>query len=131
MHDILKDFAATQHLRLSHDADGPLIPGKHGHIYDWEDNKRLAVMVRMQSKRSWNYRHKTAVAAGLDCIQRGDEEGCFRVDPADPVQAKAAIAIITAYKAYPKRVLSPEQRTTIGERLKQSRKSSIRVVAPV
>jgi hypothetical protein len=107
---------------------GEFIPGRLGHIYDWEDGVHLAVMVTPGTKQKWNTRRRALEAAGLEVIQNGDDEGCLRFDPTNTTQAKAAITIIRAYR---RQQLTPEQRVALGQRLAESRAASLGAILPI
>lgn len=82
------------------------------------------MVVTPKSAISWTYRRKSAVAAGLDLIQNGDDEGCLRFDPSDPKQARAAVEVIHAYR---RRSVSPAQREAMARNLARHREEALRI----
>ena len=68
-----------------------IIPGKLGHIYEYEDNLfGVIVMPNPPRKQYWGFTKKTLVACGMTIVQDGDGEGCAVFDSSDENQVKAA-----------------------------------------
>ncbi len=109
----LKEFAEKHSLRVrrSRDDDTDNIIGKHGHIYDFDDDI-LGVMIMPDPPRRgvWVRSRQKFGALGMTITQNGEQEGAAIFDPSDPQQSQAAITAIEAKKI---RTLSPERRAKL------------------
>lgn len=94
--------------RVGVDDGCKIIPGKYGHIYEYDDYL-LGVMVMRDPprKRYWGCLRLALLKAGFALLQDGDGEGAAVFDPQNPKQAKAAIRAAGIKR---KRQMSPAQR---------------------
>lgn len=121
----LSTFADRHRLRITSDGNrSQLIPGRVGHIYDWEDGVRLALMITVDSvtRRLWEARRRRCEAAGMERIQYGDTDGTLLFDAANPAQGRVALRAIGAVRRR-QRHLSAAQRQALGQRLANARKA--------
>jgi len=112
----LHEFSTQYRVRKPRKDDcGDLnIVGKRGGIYEYDDRLFCATILHCPNSLHWNKFRTLAIAKGLKISQNGDEEGTFLFDPANPEQAKLAIAATRQFK---RRILSPEQREVLSRRL--------------
>jgi hypothetical protein len=119
----LREFGQQHRLRVrrSRQDDTDTIIGKHGEIYDFDEDK-LAVMVLPDPPRRglWVRCRAKFLALGMTVIQNGDQEGAATFDPTNQQRAKAAIQAIRARRV---QKLSPERQANLliagqGTRLK-------------
>ena len=90
---VVQRFAQTNRLKTKIDADGtPIIPGKLGHIYQYDEN-RLGVMVMPANSRVryWSATRRRLANLGFSIVQNGDCEGAAVFSPSDHEQTRAAI----------------------------------------
>lgn len=118
-----KEFAHKHSLRVrrSRQDDTDNVVGKHGEIYEYDEDK-LAVMIMPHPPRRglWVRCRANFLALGMNVVQNGDQEGSATFDPANPEQAKAAIQAIRTKRV---QKLSPERQANLlvagqGTRLK-------------
>lgn len=108
---IIEAFAERNRLRTKLDEfNDPIIPGRYGQIYDYEDGKRLGVIyIPVEpdvTPSNWNRLRTELLAAGCQIKNDGDGEGIALFDPANPKQARLAIRVAGVKRI---RALSPAQ----------------------
>lgn len=97
----LAEFAKEYRLRTKHDACGdPIVVGKLGHIAE-HGNRLFSIVLEDTTSgpsraRTLLNRRRKALAAGFHLHQAGEAESVLLFDPANVVQAKAAIALVRA-----------------------------------
>jgi len=109
----LKEFADQYRLRVrrSRQDDTDTIIGKHGEVYDFDEDK-LAVMIMPDPPRRglWVRSRAKFLALGMTIVQNGDQEGAATFDPTNQEQALAAIQEIRAKRV---QKLSPDRRANL------------------
>ncbi len=94
----INDFAVRHRLTVQRDwADGTeIIPGRQGHIYEFDDTALGAVFNPTGEPRTrfWRALRDKCHAAGMKLLQDGDSEGAFSFDPQDSTQARLAIKVV-------------------------------------
>lgn len=117
----IQQFANKNRLKTRVDADvTKIIPGKLGHIYEYDDEGNLGVMIMPDPPRRqyWGFTKKLFLEAGMRVIQDGDGEGSAVLDPNNAAQVKIAVK---AAKIRRRKDVSPE-------RLEQLRKQILSAV---
>jgi hypothetical protein len=107
---IVQRFAEQYRLktRICPDDGTKTVPGRYGHIYEYDDHSLGVVVVPDPPRRKyWGCTRATLLEAGLTIVQDGEGEGAAVFDPADVSQSKAAIRAAGVKR---KRQLSPSQR---------------------
>jgi hypothetical protein len=105
---LLQQFSANRKLKTRVDDDGTVIvPGKLGHIYQY-DHHHLGVVVvpRIPRMKYWGLTRRKLLALQFTVVQDGDGEGAAVFDPANAEQVRAAIKAAGIIR---KRQLSPAQ----------------------
>ena len=127
---MIERFASTHRLKSALDECWErIVPGKHGHIYEWNTDGSVFGVMFMPPKtprepwgkwcpKRWGNFKRAGLALGMTVVQNGDSEGCLSFDPNDKAQVKLAIKIAGVR---PKRRISPEQHATLTERLRSLR----------
>jgi hypothetical protein len=105
---VVQRFAHTNRLKTKIDADGTLIiPGKLGHIYQYDHHSLGVVVVpRIPRRKYWGLTRRKLLALWFTVVQDGDGEGAAVFNPANAEQARAAIKAAGITR---KRQLSPAQ----------------------
>ena len=125
-------FSEKYRVRTKRDSCGdPIIPGNArpkdmpqrveyaSHIYENGDG-RFGLCLLFETKIRWTYAKKSLEDAGFLIRQNGDTEGTALFDPDNWKQARLAIKLARIRN---RKILSPEQRVIIAERLKRARES--------
>ena len=94
------------------------IIGKRGDIYEFDETRLAATILRAPGAHHWNKYRKAAQGLGLKITQNGDEEGTFLFDPESSVEAEFAIEAIRAPR---KKQLSPEHLEKLRQTLYRAR----------
>jgi len=120
-----KEFAEAHRLRVKNNSVENLIHGKFGELADMGDKGRfrlrlLAVPRAADMDRKLRSRRKTALAAGLEMKWQGDAESIFYFNPADAAQVMLVVKLVGA-KVRRRRILTPEQRQLLSDRLATAR----------
>ena len=123
----IEKFARTYrvHTRLDSGDQTVIIPGKLGHIYEYDVDENVFGVIIMPNpprKLHWGFTKRTLLEYGFTIVQDGDGEGAAIFDPDNETQAKLAIR---AARIKHIRKLSPEESKRRSERAKAlSRKPS-------
>ena len=103
------------HTRIDPDDQTKIIPGKVGHIYEYDEDVFGVMIMPKRPRRSyWGFTKRALLAQGFSVVQDGDGEGAATFDPRNSAQVKAAIS---AAGIKHKRNLSPEAKQRLTERL--------------
>ena len=119
---MLEQFATTYNLRVRRDECGDLIvPAKHGHLYQADEGKVGVCFLdnppsQASKGKALLSRRRQGLAAGFVPHQIGEVESILLFDPKDDTQSSLAIRLVGAKQ---KRVLSPETRAILVERMKR------------
>jgi hypothetical protein len=121
----IKEFAEAHRLRVKNNGVENLIHGKFGELADMGDKDRfrlrlLAVPRRADMDRKLRVRRKDALAGGLQLKWKGDAESIFYFNPAHAAQVKLVVKLVGT-KVRRKRILTPEQRQVLSDRLATAR----------
>ena len=121
----IKEFAEAYRLRVKNNGVEGLIHGKYGELADMRDAGRfrlrlLAVPRAADMDRKLRSRRKAALAAGLEMRSQGEAESIFFFNPTDPTQVQLVVKLVGA-KVRRRRVLTPEQRQALADRLEVAR----------
>jgi hypothetical protein len=117
----IKEFAEAYRLRVKYNGVESLIHGKYGELADMCDAGRfrlrlLAVPRAADMDRKLRSRRKAALAGGLELKWKGEAESIFLFNPTDPTQVQLVVKLVGA-KVRRRRVLTPEQRQALADRL--------------
>ena len=85
----LESWARDYQLKVVATDDGPVVPGRSGHICQHTDDL-LAVTI---TDRWVSSRHKL-ITSGCVVVQDGDREGTVSFDPNDPDASLAVLRIV-------------------------------------
>ena len=117
---MIQSLASAHRLRVRREYDEYRIVGRKGLIAGTFSGYPV-VVVQLGTPRQWNNARRRLLLAGLIVHQDGENEGSMLLDPSNRVQVRAAIAETGVRQ---KRVLTPEQRTNLIGRLRQSARAS-------
>ena len=103
----IQQFADNHRFKTRVDDCGEkIIPGKVGHIYEYEDEMfGVIVMPNPPRKQYWGFTKRTLLEGGFQIVQDGDGEGCAIFNALDEKQVKLAKR---AAGIKSRKVLSPE-----------------------
>jgi hypothetical protein len=98
----ITEFSQQRRLNTKHQHSTVIIPGKHGHLYEFDDSC-LGVMFMPPSTpddpwgkwtpKQWGNFRRAGTEMGMTVIQDGDSEGCLAFDPSDKKQAEHALKV--------------------------------------
>lgn len=105
----IQEFADNHRLKTRVDDDlTKIIPGKVGHIFEYDDELFGVMVMPDPPKRNfWGYTRASLIEAGFQVLQDGDGEGTAAFSAANPKQVKLAIRAAGIKR---RRMLSPADR---------------------
>lgn len=94
----IEEFAKQHRLKTERDVyDEVTIPGRNGHVYFYGANELGVIFITPATEAPrtafWNRMSTACTLGGLTLRQRGDAEGVFSFDPANPAHVKLAIKL--------------------------------------
>ena len=107
-----RSFAEPHRLRVRRDDDGAaIIPGKYGHLWEFDDNTLALTLLDLTPKK-WGNRRRACLGAGMEIHQDGEDEGTLLFDPADDDQLALAVKVCGIKR---RRILSEAQLAVLAK----------------
>ena len=90
----IQEFADNHRLKTRIDDDlTKIIPGKIGHIFEYDVLLGVMVMPNPPRRNYWGYVRASLIEAGFQVVQDSDSEGAATFDPTNPKQIKLAVRV--------------------------------------
>jgi hypothetical protein len=120
---VIEEFARRHRLKTERDVHEEItIPGRNGHIYQYSGSELGVIFLTPANETPrtafWNRMSTACILAGLIRRQRGDAEGAFSFNPANPAHVRLALKLADVRA---KRRVSEVQRTAAAARFAKFR----------